>query len=91
MVGEESLILIDTKTVSSLQIAGVIVVWLGVSEAALVFAHADLAGTPLVIEVASRLLFAAFRTSLCFHGYAPCYGPIAYTLQKSKKVGWRRG
>jgi hypothetical protein len=70
MVGEESLILIDTKTVSSLQIAGVIVVWLGVSEAALVFAHADLAGASLRIKVISRLFLAAFLTSLCFHEFA---------------------
>jgi hypothetical protein len=74
MVGEESLILIDTKTVSSLQIAGVIVVWLGVSEAALVLAHADLAGTPLVVEVISRLFLAAFPTSLCFHEFATSGG-----------------
>jgi hypothetical protein len=71
LVGEECLVLIDAKTVPALEIAGVIVVWLGVSEAALVFAHARLTGASLEIEVISRLLFATFWTSFCFHGYAP--------------------
>jgi hypothetical protein len=70
MVGEERLILIDTKTVSALEIAGVVVVWPGVSETALVFAHAWLTGASLEIEVISRLFFAAFDTSLCFHEFA---------------------
>ena len=47
----------------------------GVSELALVFAHARLTGAPLEIEVISRLLFATFWTSFCFHGYAP-YGRL---------------
>jgi hypothetical protein len=75
LVGEECLVLIDAKTVPALEITGVIVVWLGVSEAALVFAHARLTGASLEIEVISRLLFATFWTSFCFHGYAP-YGRL---------------
>ena len=71
LVGEECLVLIDAKTVPALEIAGVIVVWLVVSEAALVLAHARLTGASLDIEVISRLLFATFWTSFCFHGYAP--------------------
>jgi hypothetical protein len=71
LVGEECLILIDTKAVSPLEITGMVVVWLGVSEAALVFTHTRLTDASLKIEVVNRLFFAAFRTSLCFHEYAP--------------------
>jgi hypothetical protein len=76
MVGEECLVLIDAKTVSPLEIANVVVIWLGVSEAALVFAHARPTGASLEVEVFSRLLFAAFQTSLCYHGYASLRTPI---------------
>ena len=71
LVGEECLILIDTKTIPSLEIAGVVIVWPGISEAVLVLAHARLTDTYAAIEVVSRPFFAAFWTSLCFHGYAP--------------------
>ena len=71
LVGEECLVLIDAKTVSALEITGMVVVWLGVSEEALVFAHARLTDASLKIEVVNQLFFAAFRTSLCFHEYAP--------------------
>jgi hypothetical protein len=64
LVGEECLVLIDAKTVSALEITGMVVVWLGVSEAALVFTHAWLTDASLEIKVANRLFFAACRTSL---------------------------
>ena len=71
LVGEECLVLIDAKTVSALEITGMVVVWPGVSEEALVFAHARLTDASVEIEIVSRLFFAASRTSLCFHEYAP--------------------
>ena len=40
MVGEESFILIDAYTISLLEIVSAVIVRLGVSETALVFAHA---------------------------------------------------
>jgi hypothetical protein len=75
LVGEECLVLIDAKTVPALEITGVIVVWLGVPEAALVFAHARLTGASSGVKVIKGLLSAAFYTSLCFHGFAP-YGRL---------------
>lgn len=68
MVGEESFIFIEADTISLLEIVSAVIVWLGVSETALVFAHAWLTGASLSVKVSSRLLFAAFYTSLCHHG-----------------------
>lgn len=71
LADKKCLVLIDTKTISPLEIAGVVIVRPGISEAVLVIAHARFTDASVAIEVASRLFFAAFRTSLCFHGYAP--------------------
>jgi hypothetical protein len=83
MVGDENLIVFDSDTVSPSEIARVVVIWLRVSEVALMIAHALLAGKSFGVVFVSRLFFAAFSTTLCPHEFATSclYG---------KKAGWRR-